>query len=70
MTGNLTPALAIWLVGITATLWLGMIGKAWVESIGRNPEASDKMFIPAILSLAFTEAIAIYGLIIAFMSMG
>ena len=70
MTGNITPALAIGLVGITATLWLGMIGKARVESIGRNPEASDKMFVPAILALAFTEAIAIYGFVIAFMSMG
>lgn len=70
MTWNLAPALAIGLVGITATLWLGIIGKGWVESIGRNPEASEKMFVPAILALAFTESIAIYGFVIAFMSMG
>jgi F-type H+-transporting ATPase subunit c len=37
-----------------------------MESIGRNPEAADKVFVPMLLSLAFAEAIAIYALVITF----
>jgi UDP-N-acetylglucosamine enolpyruvyl transferase len=37
-----------------------------LESIGRNPEAADKLFVPMLLSLAFAEAIAIYALVVSF----
>jgi F-type H+-transporting ATPase subunit c len=33
--------------------------------LGRNPEASGQIFVPFILSLAFTEAIGIYALVVA-----
>lgn len=66
---NLAPALAIGLAWLWAAVWLGLIGKAWVDSIGRNPESSKVSFVPAILALALTEAIAIYGFVIAFMLM-
>jgi len=46
-------------------LALGMIGSKAMEALGRNPEASDQMFVPFILSLAFTEAIGIYALVVA-----
>jgi F0F1-type ATP synthase membrane subunit c/vacuolar-type H+-ATPase subunit K len=52
-------------VGATVSLWL--IGKVWLESLGRNPEGSKAFFVPAILALALTEAVAIYGFVIAFM---
>lgn len=70
MTWNLAVALAIWLPGIGAAIGLGMIGKTWLEGISRNPEAAGKMFVPGILALAFAEAVAIYGFVIAFMSIG
>ena len=38
---------------------------AAMEALGRNPEAADKIFTPLILSLAFTEAIGIYALVVA-----
>ena len=63
---NLPIALAIWLPWIGAAIGLGLIGKAWLEGIGRNPESAGKSFVPAILALAFTEAIAIYGFVMAF----
>jgi F-type H+-transporting ATPase subunit c len=42
-----------------------MIGSKAMEALGRNPEASDEIFVPLILSLAFTEAVAIYALVVA-----
>lgn len=52
--GSLGPALAI-----------GFIGAKSVEAIGRNPEAGARIQTFAILAIAFAEAIAIYGLVIA-----
>ena len=35
-----------------------------MEAIGRNPEASGTLFVPYVLGLALTEAVAIYALVI------
>jgi F-type H+-transporting ATPase subunit c len=43
---------------LAAGLAIGM------EAIGRNPEASGTLFVPYILGLALTEAMAIYALVI------
>ncbi len=53
--GGMLPA---WAVG-------NIVGKA-MEAIGRNPEASDKVFVPMLLGAAFAEAIAIYSLVVVF----
>ncbi|HPS21713.1 MAG TPA: ATP synthase F0 subunit C [Candidatus Paceibacterota bacterium] len=66
---NLVPlakALAIGLSGIGAALGIGLVGTKAMESIGRNPEATGKILVPMLLASAFAEAIAIYGLVIAF----
>lgn len=66
---NLAPlakALAISLPAVGAALGIGMIGSKAMESIGRNPEAASKILVPMLLASAFTEAVAIYGLVIAF----
>jgi len=66
---DLTPlakALAIGLTGIGATIGIGMIGSKAMESIGRNPEATGKILVPMLIVSAFAEAVAIYGLVIAF----
>lgn len=52
--GGLAPALAI-----------GKIGAKAMESIGRNPESAGKLFVPMILTVAFSEAIAIYAFVMA-----
>ena len=57
--------LAIGLGALGPGLGLGMIGSKAMEALGRNPEASDQIFVPLILSLAFTEAIGIYALVVA-----
>lgn len=61
----LAPAIAIGIGAIAPALGLGMIGSKAMEALGRNPEASDQIFVPLILSLAFTEAIGIYALVVA-----
>ncbi|MEJ2733524.1 MAG: ATP synthase F0 subunit C [Anaerolineae bacterium] len=63
----LASALAIGIGAIGPALGLGMIGSKAMEALGRNPEASDQIFVPLILSLAFTEAIGIYALVVALM---
>ena len=52
--GTIGPAIAI-----------GMIGKAAMEALGRNPEARGPISMNMILAIAFAEAVAIYVLIIA-----
>lgn len=62
----LAKALAIGMGSIAPALAIGFIGMKAMESIGRNPEAAGKLFVPMLLGMAFAEAIAIYALIIAF----
>ena len=62
---SLAAALAIGLGALGPGLGLGLIGSKAMEALGRNPEASDQIFVPLILSLAFTEAIGIYALVVA-----
>ena len=59
---QLAAGIAFGVAALGTTLALGMIGKSWVEGRSRNPEADKKMFTPAIISLAFTEGIALFAL--------
>jgi F-type H+-transporting ATPase subunit c len=63
---TLSKAIAIGLGSIAPAIAIGMIGSKAMEAIGRNPEASGKVFVPMLLASAFAEAIAIYALVIAF----
>ena len=63
---NLPSALAIGLGALGPGLGIGFIGMKAVESIGRNPDAQNKVLPAMLLGMAFTEAIAIYALVIAF----
>jgi F-type H+-transporting ATPase subunit c len=62
---ELAMALAIGLGAIGPGLGIGLIGKAALEAVWRNPEASGKIQGLAILTIAFAEAVAIYALVIA-----
>lgn len=57
--------LAIGLGAIGPGIGLGILAGKALEAMGRNPEASDKIFPNMILMGAFVEAIAIYALVIA-----
>ncbi len=45
---------------------IGLIAARAVEAIGRNPEAQGKIQQMMILGIAFTEALAIFALLFAF----
>lgn len=62
----LAKAIAIGLGSLGPGLAIGMIGAKAMEAIGRNPEATGKLFVPMLLTAAFAEAISIYALVIAF----
>lgn len=62
----LAKAATIAIGGIMPAYAIAKIASKAMESIGRNPESSDRLFVPMLLSLAFAEAIAIYALVVAF----
>jgi F-type H+-transporting ATPase subunit c len=63
---TLAKALTIAVGGIFPALAIGKIASKAMESIGRNPESGDKLFVPMLLGMAFAEAIAIYALVVTF----
>ena len=63
---NIAMALAVGLGVIGPGLGIGiLVGKA-LEAMGRNPEASGKIQATMFIGIAFTEAIAIFALVVAF----
>ena len=66
----ISAGLAIAVAAFGAALGQGRVGAAAMESIGRNPNAADRIFLPLILGLAFIEALALYGFVIAFLLQG
>ena len=61
-----TKGITIAIGGLSPAFAVGMIVSKAMEAIGRNPEASDKLFVPMLLGAAFAEAIAIYALVVVF----
>lgn len=62
----LVKGLTIAIGGFAPALAIGKLVAKAMESIGRNPEASGKLFVPMLLGAAFAEAIAIYALVVVF----
>ena len=66
----LAAGLAIGASAFGAALGQGRMAASAMESIGRNPNAADRIQLPMILGLAFIEALALYGFVIAFFLQG
>ncbi len=62
---SIGAAIAIAVGAIGPGLGIGILASKAMESIGRNPEATSKVQTAMILAIAFTEAIAIYALVVA-----
>ena len=63
---TLAKGLTMAIGGIAPAIAIGNLVAKAMEAIGRNPEASDKLFVPMLLGAAFAEAIAIYALVVVF----
>ena len=66
----IATGLAIAIGAFGAALGQGRMAAAAMESIGRNPNAADRIQLPMILGLAFIEALALYAFVIAFLLQG
>lgn len=60
-------AIAMGLGAIGPPLGIGILAGRAMESLGRNPDAAPVIQTNMILGIAFTEAIAIYSLVVAVM---
>ncbi|MEK7552124.1 MAG: ATP synthase F0 subunit C [Patescibacteria group bacterium] len=62
---SIAAAIAIGIGALGPGIGIGMLAGRAMEAIGRNPEAAPKIQAAMILAIAFTEAIAIYALVVA-----
>jgi len=60
MTGSLYGSVHVGLAALGAAIAVGMIGRSASAAVGRNPGASTKVMVQAILAIAFAEAIVFY----------
>lgn len=62
---SLGAGLAIGLGALGPGIGIGLLAAKAMEALGRNPEAAGTIQQNMILAIAFTEAIAIYALVVA-----
>ncbi len=62
---SLGAGLAMGLGALGPGIGIGLLAAKAMESLGRNPDASGLIQQNMILAIAFTEAIAIYALVVA-----
>ncbi len=63
---TLGMALAVGLGVIGPGIGLGILVSKALEAIGRNPEASSSITTTMFIGIAFTEALAIFALVVGF----
>jgi len=61
----LGAGLAIGLGALGPGIGIGILGYGAMQALGRNPEARGAILTNMMIAIAFTEAIAIYALIVA-----
>jgi len=61
ITGNIHVGLGC----LGAAIGVGLVGMKAAEAVGRNPGASGKILVQAILGMALAEAVAFYALFLA-----
>lgn len=60
--------LACGLAAIGAGIGIGRIGGSAVESIARQPEMANRIFINMILTAAFVEGVALFAVVAGFLN--
>ncbi|MCS6882764.1 MAG: ATP synthase F0 subunit C [Oscillochloridaceae bacterium] len=63
----IATALAIGLAAIGPGIGIGIIVAGALQAMGRNPEMENTLITYMFIGIAFTEALAIFGLVISFM---
>ncbi len=57
ITGNIHNGLAL----LGAAIGIGLIGSKFVEAVGRNPGAQNKVLVWALVTIALVESIFFYA---------
>ena len=58
-------AVMLWVCALGPGIGIGMLAQGAMQAIGRNPDAAGIVQQNMILAIVFTEAIAIYALVIS-----
>lgn len=66
---NLGAGVAIGFAAIGGGVGIGLLVQGALQAMGRNPEAAGEIRTNMILGIAFAEAVAIYGLVVALILM-
>ena len=61
LTGNIASAFGL----LGAAIGVGLIGQKAAEAVGRNPGASGKILVQAIIGMALAEGLGILALFLA-----
>lgn len=61
ITGNIASAFGL----LGAAIGVGMIGTKAAEAVGRNPGASTKILVQAIIGMALAEGLGVLALFLA-----
>lgn len=65
---TLSMALVVGLGMIGPGIAIGIVVSKAIEAIGRNPEATGKVQTTMFIGIAFTEALAIFAIVIGFIA--
>lgn len=63
----LATALAFGLAAIGPGIGIGLLVSGALQAMGRNPEAQGSITTTMFIGIVFAEALAIFGLVIAFL---
>lgn len=66
---NLGAGVAIGFAAVGGGVGIGLLVLGALQAMGRNPEAAPELRTNMILGIAFAEAVAIYGLVVALILM-
>lgn len=62
--------LGLGIAALGCGLGQGRLAASAMESIGRNPNSTNQLFVPMIIGLAFVESLTLYSLVMSFFLLG
>jgi len=67
---GLGAGIGIGIAALGCGMGQGKLAASAMESIGRNPNSTNQLFVPMIIGLAFVESLTLYSLVISFLLLG
>lgn len=67
---GLGAGLGLGIAALGCGIGQGKLAASAMESIGRNPNSTNQLFVPMIIGLAFVESLTLYALVISFILQG